>query len=49
MPSKGRVHFSYGRGDDETITYFFELLLAKESLATAMQNKTNADRFMKWP
>lgn len=28
----------------KTITYFFELLLAKESLATAMQNKTNADR-----
>ena len=26
----------------KTITYFFELLLAKESLATAMQNKTNA-------
>ena len=28
----------------KTITYFFQLLLAKESLATAMQNKTNADR-----
>lgn len=28
----------------KTITYFFELLLAKESLATARQNKTNADR-----
>lgn len=28
----------------KTITYFFELLLAKESLATAMQNKVNADR-----
>ena len=28
----------------KTITYFFELLLAKESLATAEQNKKNADR-----
>lgn len=28
----------------KTITYFFELLLAKESLGTAQQNKTNADR-----
>ena len=27
-----------------TITYFFELLLAKESLGTARQNKENADR-----
>ena len=27
-----------------TITYFFNLLLAKESLATARQNKENADR-----
>lgn len=28
----------------KTITYFFELLLAKESLATAQQNKDNSDR-----
>lgn len=28
----------------KTITYFFQLLLAKEGLATARQNKTNADR-----
>lgn len=28
----------------KTITYFFELLLAKESLATAQQNKANSDR-----
>ncbi|MDE6215133.1 TolC family protein [Bacteroides sp.] len=28
----------------KTITYFFQLLLAKEGLATAQQNKTNADR-----
>ena len=28
----------------KTITYFFQLLLAKEALATAEQNKTNADR-----
>lgn len=28
----------------KTITYFFQLLLAKESLATAKQNKGNADR-----
>lgn len=28
----------------KTITYFFQLLLAKEALATAQQNKTNADR-----
>ena len=27
-----------------TITYFFDLLLAKETLATARQNKENADR-----
>ena len=27
-----------------TITYFFELLLAKETLATARQNKANSDR-----
>lgn len=27
-----------------TITYFFNLLLAKETLATAIQNKENADR-----
>ena len=28
----------------KAITYFFQLLLAKESLATARQNKANADR-----
>ena len=28
----------------KTITYFFELLLAKEALATAQQNKANSDR-----
>lgn len=28
----------------KAITYYFELLLAKESLATVRQNKTNADR-----
>ena len=28
----------------KAITYYFELLLAKESLATERQNKTNADR-----
>ena len=28
----------------KTITYFFQLLLAKEALATARQNKTNSDR-----
>lgn len=28
----------------KTITYFFNLLLAKEALATAQQNKVNADR-----
>lgn len=28
----------------KTITYFFELLLAKEALATASQNKENSDR-----
>lgn len=28
----------------KTITYFFQLLLAKEALATARQNKVNADR-----
>lgn len=28
----------------KTITYFFQLLLAKETLATARQNKHNADR-----
>ena len=28
----------------KTITYFFELLLAKEALQTSQQNKTNADR-----
>lgn len=28
----------------KSITYYFELLLAKESLATERQNKTNADR-----
>ncbi|ADV44918.1 TolC family protein [Bacteroides helcogenes] len=28
----------------KTITYFFQLLLAKEALATAQQNKKNADR-----
>ena len=28
----------------KTITYFFELLLAREALATAQQNKANSDR-----
>ena len=28
----------------KAITYFFNLLLAKEALATAQQNKVNADR-----
>lgn len=41
---KGCLYFGNGAGNDEDHYLFFELLLAKEALATAQQNKANSDR-----
>ena len=46
MQRQGCLYFGNGAGNDENHYLFFELLLAKEALATAIK-QTNSDRLYK--